>query len=321
MIILRNRGEIDIDVIKTMGVNVKDAASPIGFFGTGLKYAIAVFLREGVELSLFIGTNKYAFITEQKVIRGKSFDLCKMQGPFDIVDLGFTTDLGRNWELWQAYREIHSNCLDEGGEIYTGEVRSGVAGETIFCLPDMDTTGIFLDASSPRLFSGADVDIYEGESSHIYYNGIRAKDLDRPSIYTYNIKRECKLTEDRLLCYDFQVQHAINESIARMDNADIIEQVITAHGDRFESTLNMHSNNYAAPSAAFVSVYKDRAKDVHSSVRDYVVAHMPRKELSASEKRQKMLDELTDFCDSWGLSFARDDGAITLTGEMLADDE
>ncbi len=93
MMVLQNPGLIDLDVIKLMGVNVKDSDDSIGMFGTGLKYAIAVFLREGIEFSMFRGEDEYIFTTESKNIRGKDFEVCVMSGPFDHIELGFTTDL------------------------------------------------------------------------------------------------------------------------------------------------------------------------------------------------------------------------------------
>ena len=47
MIVFENPGEIDIRSISTFGVSVKEGDNPIGFFGTGLKYAIVVLLRTG----------------------------------------------------------------------------------------------------------------------------------------------------------------------------------------------------------------------------------------------------------------------------------
>ena len=49
MIIFQNKGLIDVHAISIMGVSVKEDNS-IGFFGTGLKYAIAVLLREGIKI-------------------------------------------------------------------------------------------------------------------------------------------------------------------------------------------------------------------------------------------------------------------------------
>jgi len=46
MITFENDGEIDLRAISQFGINVKTGDSPIGFFGTGLKYALAVLMRE-----------------------------------------------------------------------------------------------------------------------------------------------------------------------------------------------------------------------------------------------------------------------------------
>lgn len=312
MIILKNKGEMDIEVIKTMGINVKLNDSPIGFFGTGLKYAIAVFLREEMEIKLFIGQNEYEFFTESKQVRGKEFNFCWMRGPFDSAPLGFTTELGKNWEVWQAYREIHSNCLDESGEIFRDEGNHHENGYTTFYIEDMETDGIFLDsASKNKLFSDRRIEIFEGESDCIYYQGIRAKDLDKPSMYTYNIKEQCSLTEDRLICYDWQVQERINDSVACMENKDVIKSVITAKPDRFEYGLNMGFNNRVAPKETFMSVYAENAKEARPSVREYFVSHAPKEQLTPEQIATKFKQELDDFCGSHGITYDIDSNGFT----------
>jgi len=40
-IIFHNQGELDIRAVTTFGLSVKKNDNPIGYFGTGLKYAIA----------------------------------------------------------------------------------------------------------------------------------------------------------------------------------------------------------------------------------------------------------------------------------------
>jgi hypothetical protein len=47
IVVFENPGEIDAAAIRTFGVSVKEGENPIGFFGTGLKYAIAILLRTG----------------------------------------------------------------------------------------------------------------------------------------------------------------------------------------------------------------------------------------------------------------------------------
>lgn len=322
MIVLKNRGEIDIDLIRVMGVNVKESENPIGQFGTGLKYAIAVFLREGIDFSLWIGANKYEFFSEEKNIRGKAFNICKMRGPHDSIDLPFTTDLGRNWEIWQAYREIDCNCMDEAGEIFNAQSVRGEDGYTTFCIEEIDTRGIFLrDSAAPLLFSNDDIEIYEGESECIYYRGVRAKDLDRPSLHTYNIKRDCDLTEDRLLCYDFQVERAINESVAQMGSANksLIKSVITAKPSYYESSLTMQHDTRVAPGSVFKEVAQENSKEANHSVKSYIADHMPKAPETRSERRTKMMRRLEDFCRDFELDWNIEyhPSLLQITGELL----
>ncbi|MDD3302253.1 MAG: hypothetical protein PHN31_01760 [Candidatus Gracilibacteria bacterium] len=46
--LFENDGEIDINSIKFLGCSTKDGIETIGKFGTGLKYAISVLLRNGI---------------------------------------------------------------------------------------------------------------------------------------------------------------------------------------------------------------------------------------------------------------------------------
>lgn len=109
MIIFKNKGAIDVRAIKILGVSVKKD-NAIGFFGTGLKYAIAICLREGCPLSIWSGGEEYSFTTKKVAITGQDFDVVCMNGE----ELGFTTELGKTWKLWQAFRELYCNCTDEG---------------------------------------------------------------------------------------------------------------------------------------------------------------------------------------------------------------
>jgi len=322
MIILRNPGEIDLDVIKIMGVNVKDCDSPIGHFGTGLKYAIAVLLREKIDLCMFIGKNRYDFFSEAKTIRGKEFEVCQIKGPYDVVELPFTTEMGRDWEPWMAYRELRSNCIDENGEQLISEGIRGEEGCTTFCIGDMDTRAVFLqDMEVQLLYRGAQIEIYKGESEFIYYQGIRAKDLKRPSMYTYNILRKCDLTEDRLLCYDFEIEHAINETIAQMPDKAIIKSVITAGSEHFESSLNMRSNSYASPKEAFNEAFQECSTKVNPNVREYALHHAPKSPPTAAQQRLVMLGELRVLCNKYDLDHIVDLDNIRITGDLISETE
>src|SRR5690606_21178629 len=104
-----------------LGINVKDGDNPIGHFGTGLKIAIASILRMGGAITIYRGMDRYEFDTIGVVVRGKGFDLVGLSiNGAEQTELGFTTELGKNWEPWMVMRELESNCRDEAGESVLG---------------------------------------------------------------------------------------------------------------------------------------------------------------------------------------------------------
>lgn len=320
MIVLKNKGEIEIDAVKYIGASIKVGDNPIGKFGSGLKHAIALFVRENIPLKLFIGTTEFEFYAEKKIIRGKPFNICHMRGPFDAIDLGFAADMGLGWKNWMGYRELASNCLDENGEIFKSEVVRGEEGCTTFVLPDIDTKGIFLaDENKTLLFANNELEIYEGGSSVIYYQGIRAKDLEKSSIYTYNVLRKCDLTEDRLLCYDYQVEYAINNAIVSMKDEGIIKDVITAKGT-FEASLRMEHYTHDKPSETFTKVVQDNKPAINASVSTYAVKHAPKREPTREEKREDILYNLRGVCDDYNLDARIENGRVIITGADLWED-
>jgi len=113
MLLFENKGLIPEATITTMGVNAKIGDNPIGQFGTGLKYAIAIVLRLGGMITIYRGQKKLEFSLKTEIIRDKKFQIVCMNGR----KLGFTDQLGLHWEAWMAYRELASNVKDEGGTV------------------------------------------------------------------------------------------------------------------------------------------------------------------------------------------------------------
>ena len=108
-----NDAHFDPDAMMTFGVSAKSNADAIGYFGTGFKYAVAIILRLGGQITVESGGEIYTFATTTKTIRNKDFDIVTLNG----ANAGFTTHLGVNWEPWQAFRELWANCMDEQGTV------------------------------------------------------------------------------------------------------------------------------------------------------------------------------------------------------------
>ena len=132
-LVFSNPGKLEMNMVKLLGVSVKESNDPIGFFGTGLKYAMATALRLGGEMTIYSDGERFDVLGRKVELRGKEFT----QVLLNDEALGFTTELGKQWEAWMVVRELYSNALDEQGSttIQSGELADyAIAGKTIIVL-------------------------------------------------------------------------------------------------------------------------------------------------------------------------------------------
>lgn len=246
MIVFQNPGLIDLRAIAIMGLNAKESKNPIGQFGTGLKYAISVLLRSGCQISIFRGEDEFRFRTEKSDFRGKSFDVVWMDGPEGGKELGYTLELGKHWEPWMAIRELESNARDEGGQSFATEdfqlsptvttiVISGPTAEVAYSqLPD-----IFI--SSKPLWVSKVIEVHASKNPEqlnwLYYRGVRAKRLQRPAAFRYNILSEIQLTEDRTFCYPWDQEMPLT-SLGLCNKEHIIQQLISPPKNSLENDIS-----------------------------------------------------------------------------------
>lgn len=265
--IFANPGVIDPRCITTLGVNIKERDSPIGRFGTGLKYSIAVLLRNGQGVIIHAGARVYTFTTSQVTIRGKEFQLVCMNGQ----EMGFTTDLGRDWELWMAYRELWSNAIDEGGRVYSSDDLEDLEESTQIVVDGIEFDEVharredFLLIDRKAKYQGTSVEVYNGGSEWVFYRGIRAGKVPSgiKSRFTYNILEEMTLTEDRTLANSWEVQNEISEMLLHCTDKDLIIAVVTEDAeDVLEAKLD-YDRTYTTASDEFISVVQ-RLKNSNS---------------------------------------------------------
>lgn len=263
-LVFTNPGEIDIRAVTTLGINAKTSSSAIGHFGTGLKYAIASILRLGGTVAIYSGREIYAFEVVKETIREKDFGFIKLhhasgfsnqQEPEEIKleqqILGFTIDLGKNWQPWMFYRELWSNDKDEGGQ---GGILADNIGLFPHPLPEAGTTSIivgncpelieahnsrnsFLLSSTP-LWQNEQLEIHlPREDKAIFYRGIKiASHNQKKQVYSYNILAPQTLTEDRTLDVWTASYHIVHV-IAKLNNKDFAEAILLAPDNTFEHTF------------------------------------------------------------------------------------
>lgn len=245
MIIFENSGEIDPQTVSLIGVNVKETDSAIGYFGTGLKYAVACLARWGETMTIQSGLAEFTFAVEETTVRGKPFQIIDMCSRLDRLRLGFTTELGKQWEPWMIYRELWCNAHDEtGASIYeanraplavTGLTRVIVDGPKI-AEAHSSRRQFILEGRTPlHVIDG--LEIYEGQGERIFYRGIAVQKLSKPSIYTYNITERLYLTEDRT-AGSWSTDLIIARGLTQIEDKKVIDATLTAPGEKMEARLD-----------------------------------------------------------------------------------
>lgn len=257
-VVFKNSGVIDLRGILTFGLSAKETSNPIGYFGTGLKYAIAILLREGCKVTLYAGLSKYEFNKKNIEMRGKSFELLTMNDS----ELPFTTELGKNWKLWQAFRELYCNCLDESGLIYqdSGEIIPS-EDTTYFVIEDdnfkecyINRNLYFLNIPAHLELCSEGVQIYNQPSDAVYYRGIRVGDLSPPSNLTYNILHPVDLTEDRTLKYSSYELRKLPIYVGKIKDKSVVKSALTARKGSLEFEFDYTDIGHHPVSEEFLDV-------------------------------------------------------------------
>lgn len=314
MICLQNKGLMPLEAATTFGINVKIGENPIGFFGTGLKYAIAVCLRLGGKFQLFLGEVEYEFYTKDEDFRGTSFGMIymkKRRGLFSSwteEKLGYTTELGKHWEPWMAVRELESNCRDEQGTSYLSDGIPFLADdETLISVtcPEMeaaykDLSSIFMPEKK-LIFSSGMINIYEGESDYIFFRGLRVTDLPRPSLFTYDFDLGVTLTEDRTSRWPASDSMRIMEAIMTSTNLEMINKIMDAEDNKyFEGTLPF-DQPYIAPATTFYAAMGFRAaEDLPMPTR---IRTMYRNMTSVRDRKELLYISITEHNLRWLVAF------------------
>lgn len=327
-VVFRNPGVIDPRSITTFGTSSKENAGAIGFFGTGLKYAIAVLLRLGCSITIHSGGKQYGFAVKTAKIRVNSFDIVTMNGKA----LGFTTELGKTWEAWMALRELWCNAKDEGGEAYQAMTDHStfvpMRSETVVVVygqPMLDAwanRGDVILESEP-LEKLDSVHIHPGPSKYVYYKGIRIHELQYPSLNTYNVQRRIDLTEDRTAKYTFEVMGAITSGITKSERSELVRRAVLAEKGSCEYSLDysgqVPSDNFVTTVAVLARGHDSRlSRSALEAVRVWrmEVLNDPDKPMPLNEVEEKALVKAVDFCR--GLGYAVDDYTI-IPSEFLGD--
>lgn len=275
-------GSIDLRAFTTFGFNAKpNTTNPIGFFGTGLKLATAVIARLGCKMTVMIDGVQHEFYTKETSFRGKTFQQIRMRkrkglmSRWQYQEMPYTTELGKNWEPWQVFRELESNTRDENGKtfIIEDEEPHGMSflnddhrGKTVIiidepsvvkCYDEIDT--IFLPEGLELRTETNRCQAFNVGSKYLFYRGMRVVELNKPSAFTYNIKAEQRLTEDRTL-YSWNAAWEARQLIMESTDESFVDAVVQLEDEKFWEGHIEFDDAYAVSSETFRKVVGRRKR-------------------------------------------------------------
>jgi len=266
---IQNPGVVDYRSLNLLGVSgtrYAETEGVIGMFGSGIKNAIALFLRKEIRPTVYSGLQRMDYFTKPQFVKDRQYDqvCCKFSGNGLLNrtdDLGFTTQWGEaDWnKLVMAFREVVSNSID--GAILSGNSIKDVEFEVVdkprakrdhtsiflpytteveSCYKNLNQ--MFLHFAHPELLKETFIPKVGGTFDEgkvlIYKNGVLVNHTKGNSLYNYNLGKELKLDESRNAnTWDVQFSIAQRMRDAKASELSKIFKAISENPLLWEATL------------------------------------------------------------------------------------
>lgn len=217
-LVIKNAGLIqDMDLFSMGSSTKRGDETKIGQFGSGNKFAMAYFCRNGLIPTIFSGMNTLEVSIVPIEYRGRMKKYIHVNGINSWID----TDFGEiDWMAWMAVREIFSNAKDEDNEAsitLSYKLPPKEEGVTYYCIPCDDGLKTIFDNFSYYFADGREPDdINSRAMAYIKENS------SEMTIYRKGI-RAFEPTKKHMTLLDFNFNHlSINESrLASESSVDI----------------------------------------------------------------------------------------------------
>ncbi len=265
---IKNNGLIEPQALHLVGASTKrNDSSKIGMFGSGNKYALAYFLRNGYDIKIFSGGKEIKIETHTEQFREMDWNIIYINEERTSI----TTEMGKDWQFWQAIREIYCNALDEGGcSMDFVQNISPIEGETHFYIDTKKDVTEFVSnfdnyfaTSKKVLFECSLGRILEktGTTANVYRKGVRCFNTNKTSIFDYDFN-EINIDENRLIKYFWETEEKMWNLIYQCTNKEVIMTILHNCSDR-EYIEGCLSDISTINSSSVSDVFKECLKEIN----------------------------------------------------------
>lgn len=271
---IKNKGLIEPEALHLVGATSKrNDSTKIGQFGSGNKYALAYLLRNDYEIKIFSGLSEIKISRKESEFRGNKLNIiCINNVPTSITD-----DMGKNWQFWQAIREIYCNALDEGeaGLDFVGEIEPEENNTHFYISTSKDVMEFisnfdnYFAVNKKILFECEHGKILEksGETANIYRKGIRCFNTKKVSVFDYDFN-EIDIDENRLVSYYWEMEAKVWDLIYQCTNKEVISSILHKSSDS-EYLEGCLSDLTTLNSSRYSNEFKEFVKSINVAPKGY----------------------------------------------------
>lgn len=265
---IKSAGLIDPMAFSLIGASTKRGdESKIGYFGSGLKYAIASLLRNNIGFRVFAGKKELVFTTKQADFREQEFQVICVNGK----ETSLTTQMGgKDWDnSFAPIREIYSNALDEdqNASISECDIMATKEGFTCFFIQMNENVyhffqhrGEYFCNQVEPLSTGYHANILPGspDGVRLFRKGILCFfDHRKKSLFYYD-SNNFGINESRVLSSEWDGRYNIVKAWAQCKDASLIEKLIAGLSG---ANTGFYEHDLDWGYAIFSEAWKDACKD------------------------------------------------------------
>lgn len=246
---ITNNGLIEAEDLTLVGSSTKRGVQgKIGEFGSGNKFSLAWYERNGVTPKIFRG--KDPLVVSHRIVLHRDTPIKVITVDNQLTSI--TSTMGPKWTGWMALRETISNAIDEGGynmEI-VDRVLGGMNNKTTYYIPLNDELNqviahfdeYFSLKRTPSFTNKLGEIFLKTEESRFicYRQGIRCWDTSRKFTFDANLF-DIDINESRLTSetsFDSSMGNFISEGVSK----DVLSHLMRAdYFDMFPSKLSKHN--------------------------------------------------------------------------------